>query len=66
MENEENLTNPHLLVCAEGSIVYIVVSRGTVTDRSKEGNLLFNDPHNTFYLRLYGVGQREKKPAAAT
>ena len=22
----------------------------------KEGNVLFNDAHNTFYLRLYGVG----------
>ena len=21
----------------------------------KEGNVLFNDAHNTFYLRLYGV-----------
>ena len=42
----------------------------------KEGNVLFNDAVNTFYLRLglYGVGfmvknhfrLREKKPAAAT
>ena len=21
----------------------------------KEGNVLFNDTHNTFYLRLYGI-----------
>ena len=29
-----------------------------VTDHSgrKEGNVLFNDALNTFYLRLYGVG----------
>ena len=25
----------------------------------KEGNVLFNDALNTFYLRLYGVGQSE-------
>ena len=24
-----------------------------------EGNVLFNDPLNTFYLRLYGVGSSE-------
>ena len=24
----------------------------------KEGNVLFNDALNTFYLRLYGVGHR--------
>ena len=29
----------------------------TVTSTSrKEGNVLFNDALNTFYLRLYGVG----------
>ena len=39
----------------------------------KEGNVLFNDALNTFYLQLYGVGhmvkyhrQWERKPAAAT
>ena len=39
----------------------------------KEGNALFNDALNTFYLRLYGVGHMvkyhsdsERKPAAAT
>ena len=26
----------------------------------KEGNLLFNDPLNTFYLRVYGVGNMVK------
>ena len=38
-----------------------------------EGNVLFNDALNTFYLRLYGVGHMvnnysdsERKPAAAT
>ena len=40
-----------------------------VTTGRKEGNGLFNDALNTFYLRLYGVGplrQREMKPAAVT
>ena len=39
----------------------------------KEGSVLFNETLNTFYLRLYGVGnmvkdhsERERKPAAAT
>ena len=39
----------------------------------KEGNILFNDALNTFYLRLYGVrhmvkdhSDNERKPAAAT
>ena len=27
--------------------------------RRKEGNVLFNDALNTFYLRLYGVGHME-------
>ena len=40
-----------------------------------EGNVLFNDALNTFYLRIYGVthmvkdhsdSKRERKPAAAT
>ena len=45
-----------------------------VTVEKKEGNILFNDTLNTFYLRLYGVGHMvkdhsdsvKKKPAAAT
>ena len=39
----------------------------------KEGNILFNDALNTFYLWLYGVrlmvkdhSDSERKPAAAT
>ena len=27
----------------------------------KEGNVLFNDALNTFYLRLYGVGMEGKE-----
>ena len=41
--------------------------------RRKEGNVLFNDALDTFYLRLYGVGHMvkdhsdsERKPAVAT
>ena len=41
--------------------------------RRKEGNVLFNDTLNTFYLWLYGVrhmvkdhSDRERKPTAAT
>ena len=40
-------------------------------ERKKEGNVLFNDALNTFYLRLYGIthmvkdhSDRERKPAA--
>ena len=32
--------------------IYIYIER----EREKEGNVLFNDALNTFYLRLYGVG----------
>ena len=41
--------------------------------RKEEGNVLFNDALNTFYLRLSGFGHMvknhsdcERKPAAAT
>ena len=40
---------------------------------TKEGNVLFNDTLNTFYLRLYGIGHMVKdhsdikrKPSTAT
>ena len=33
---------------------------GSVKRRRKEGNILFNDALNTFYLRLYGVGHMVK------
>ena len=29
---------------------------GALPNRTPEGNVLFNDALNTFYLRLYGVG----------
>ena len=31
-----------------------------MTFKEKEGNVLFNDALNTFYLRLYGVGHMVK------
>ena len=40
-----------------------------VTEGRKEGNGLFNDTLNTFYLRIYGIRplrQRKMKPAAVT
>ena len=48
-------------------------TEGNYNRRFKEGNALFNDALNTFYLRLYGVGHiikdhsdNEGKHAAAT
>ena len=32
-----------------------------VSSKEEEGNVLFNDVLNTFYLRLYGVGKEEDK-----
>ena len=36
-------------VCARANMSFVRVIR-------KEGNILFNDALNTFYLRLYGIG----------
>ena len=36
------------------------VTWGQVWENRKEGNVLFNDALNTFYLRLYGVGHMVK------
>ena len=56
-----------------GLCVGVVVERFHDEGR-KEGNVLFNDALNTFYLRLYGVrhmvkdhsDSEKRKPAAAT
>ena len=42
--------------------VHIIMMNFDVTFESgrKEGNVLFNDALNTFYLRLYGVGHMVK------
>ena len=34
----------------------ICLRQGQIYGGGKEGNVLFNDTLNTFYLRLYGVG----------
>ena len=36
-------------------IIIIIIIYGLATNCVKEGNVLFNDALNTFYLRLYGV-----------
>ena len=53
--------------------MYGIVQKLSQTITRKEGNVLFNDALNTFYLRLYGVRHivkyhpdSERKPAAAT
>ena len=46
---------------AERSLmVQWVVGCSTTGVTRKEGNVLFNDALNTFYLRLYGVGHMVK------
>ena len=35
------------------TMVFIMIN--TVVNEGNEGNVLFNDTLNTFYLRLYGV-----------
>ena len=54
-------------------IIFVDVVFYTPILQRKEGNVLFNDALNTFYLRLYGVGHMvkdhsdsERKPTAAT
>ena len=37
------------------SVVPLTIWYGFVFNVAKEGNVLFNDALNTFYLRLYGV-----------
>ena len=32
-----------------------------VGKETQEGNVLFNDALNTFYLRLYGIGKKYRK-----
>ena len=37
-----------------------IKDRWVVSEHQKEGNVLFNDALNTFYLQLYGVGHMVK------
>ena len=41
-------------------LVILYLSHIINSERRKEGNVLFNDALNTFYLRLYGVGHMVK------
>ena len=44
-----------------GSVTYVYTAlEVTALEVTKEGNVLFNDALNTFYLRLYGVGHMVK------
>ena len=38
-------------------IIIIIMDGDGDNDTGNEGNVLFNDTLNTFYLRLYGVGK---------
>ena len=46
-------------------IVKLVTELG-FKEGMKEGSVLFSDTLNTLYLQLYGIRQRERKPAVAT
>ena len=37
------------------SFVFVILYRAILAVYLKEGNVLFNDTFNTFYLQLYGV-----------
>ena len=46
---------PQLLSPAPSLCMHILLAVSTLQLLRKEGNVLFNDALNTFYLRLYGV-----------
>ena len=43
----------------DATLWYIETGNVTIPEKYKEGNVLFNDTLNTFYLRLYGVRHME-------
>ena len=45
-------------ICSVPQTGYVFVCLYVCLRRRKEGNVLFNDTLNTFYLRLYGVRHR--------
>ena len=51
-DREDIGTSVHSILQTE---LLVQVMKGGDTRRRKEGNVLFNDALNTFYLRLYGV-----------
>ena len=49
----------HVLSCLlDGAYKRILIGKSSQYSGGKEGNVLFNDTLNTFYLRIYG--EREK------
>ena len=47
--------NPLTLLCAQIHFLGFIRDMATPFEGRKEGNVLFNDALNTFYLRSYGV-----------
>ena len=59
--SKKNVISEQTMFHCISSIKYIVSSLSlTLNSRRKDGNVLFNDAFNTFYLRLYGVGHMVK------
>ena len=69
--------NTDVSIKVNGSVTYHIINEGHAhvhaivkgKEGRKEGNVLFNNVLNSFYLRLYGVGYMVKdysKPAAGT
>ena len=54
-----NCTIPIILPCGK-NILVDTMFKMTYYNGRKEGNVLFNDTLNTFYLLLYGVGHMVK------
>ena len=53
MSWSSNVSRSALRLVANGNFVFKIAN--TFLEGRKEGNVLFNDALNTFYLRLYGV-----------
>ena len=52
-------------VCSHSCVLFSSGSDWMFCNVGKEGNVLFNDVLNTFYLRLYGVGHMVKYHSAS-
>ena len=53
-------TNKINFTCDTYSGEFLLTQEYMLSDSYKEGNVLFNDALNIFYLRLYGVGHMIK------
>ena len=62
MKKEANALLNDILICTTFYRLYHTDNEKTKSclRLRKEGNVLFNDALNTFYLRLYGVGHMVK------